>query len=332
MSKTSPQSIGAGASRSGAVSFDPAALMRIQHLPWRARGVVQGFLSGLHKSPAHGFSVEFTEYRPYTPGDDLRFLDWKLLARSDRLQLKQFEDETNRRCWLLVDQSRSMGFGTQGYSKADYARTAAATLAWFLAGQRDAVGLLGFDVTVRQYLPARFRPGHLRRLLQLLEQPLGGTATDLAAPLTEVTRLANRRGLVVLLSDLLAPLDLLATRLSWLRARGHEVLLLRILDPRELDFDLPGEALFTDLETGRELHIDPVAAREGYHQKFAAHADQLRQICGDLGIDLTVLTTATPLHEPLVALLQSRARGAGGRRPGSAGLGTPQPPAREGPA
>ncbi|MFM7162538.1 MAG: DUF58 domain-containing protein, partial [Planctomycetaceae bacterium] len=117
--------------------------------------------------------------------------------------------------------------------------------------------------------------------------------------------------LVVLLSDLLAPLDLLATRLSWLWARGHEVLLLRILDPRELDFDLPGEALFTDLETGRELHIDPVAAREGYHQKFAAHADQLRQICGDLGIDLTVLTTATPLHEALVALLQSRARGAG---------------------
>ena len=326
MSTPSPSQPAARSPGGGPVSFDPAALMRIKHLPWRARSVVQGFLSGLHKSPAHGFAVEFTEYRPYTPGDDLRFLDWKLLARSDRLQLKQFEDETNRRCWLLVDQSRSMAFGTQGYSKADYARTAAATLAWFLAGQRDAVGLLGFDATVRQYLPARFRPGHLRRLLQLLEQPLGGTATDLAAPLTEVTRLANRRGLVVLLSDLLAPLDLLATRLSWLRARGHEVLLLRVLDPRELDFDLPGEALFTDLETGRELHIDPVAAREGYQKKFADHAHQIRQICGELGIDLTVLTTATPLHEALVALLQSRARGAGrgGRRAGGGGNSSPR--------
>src|SRR5687768_10115342 len=159
--------------------IDPAALMAIRNLELRARTVVEGFWHGLHRSPYHGFSVEFTEYRPYTPGDDPRYLDWKLVGRTDRYFIKKFEDETNLRCQLLIDGSRSMTFGSRGYTKADYAHTFAATLAHFLHHQGDAVGLLTFDETVREYLPPRHRPGHLRQLMLALEKPAGGQATDL---------------------------------------------------------------------------------------------------------------------------------------------------------
>ena len=152
---------------------DPKALMAIRNLELRARVVVEGFWKGLHRSPYHGFSVEFTEYRQYSPGDDTRYLDWRLYARSDRHYLKRFEDETNLRCHLLVDQSRSMDYGSLTYSKSDYARTLAATLAWFLHGQGDAVGLLSFDERVRDYLPPRHRHGHLRQLMLALGTPAG---------------------------------------------------------------------------------------------------------------------------------------------------------------
>src|SRR5260221_8325875 len=157
--------------------IDPAALMRIKNLQLRAKVVVDGFLSGMHKSPIHGFSVEFTEYRAYSPGDDLRYLDWRLLARSDRYYLKRFEDETNLRCYLLVDLSRSMAFRSLAYDKAEYARTAAATIAYFLTLQRDAVGLITFDQAIQEYLPVRFRPGHMHRLMLCLERATAGQAT-----------------------------------------------------------------------------------------------------------------------------------------------------------
>src|SRR5947208_11985452 len=149
--------------------IDPAALMRIKSMQLRARVVVEGLMSGLHRSPYHGFSVEFTEYRQYSPGDDLRYLDWKLYARSDRYYLKRFEDETNLRSWLLVDLSRSMGYSSLSYDKASYARTAAATIAYFLSLQRDAIGLITFDAAIKDFLPARFRPGHLHRLMRCLD-------------------------------------------------------------------------------------------------------------------------------------------------------------------
>src|SRR6187549_2437652 len=168
--------------------IDPQVLMRIKNLELRARIVVQGFWNGLHRSPYHGFSVEFTEYRQYTPGDDPRYLDWRLYARSDRYYLKRFEDETNLRCYLLVDLSRSMGYSSLAYDKAEYAKTAAATIAYFLSLQRDAVGLVTFDAAIKDYLPARFRPGHLHRLMLCLEQTPAGTGTDLTAPLEQVAK------------------------------------------------------------------------------------------------------------------------------------------------
>src|SRR6266576_5032301 len=209
--------------------IDPQALMNIRNLEMRARVVVEGFWNGIHRSPYHGFSVEFTEYRQYTPGDDPRYLDWRVFARSDRYFIKKFEDETNLRCHLLVDNSRSMTYGSRGYSKAQYAATLAATLAYFLYLQGDAVGLLTFDEQIREYLPARHRTGHLRHLMLRLEQPAAGQTTDLAAPLKRVIETVKKRALLVLISDLLAPIETLEKNLTALTASGHDVLLFHIL-------------------------------------------------------------------------------------------------------
>src|SRR5215212_7320108 len=242
----------ASRARSASSFIDPQTLMRIKSLEMRAKIVVQGFLSGLHRSPHHGFSVEFSEYREYSPGDDPRYLDWRLFARSDRYYIKRFEEETNLRCHLLVDLSRSMGFSSIKYTKVEYARTMAATLAYFLSHQRDAVGLVTFDEGINEYLPARYRPGHLHRLMVCLERSVGGKSTDLSAPLEQVAAAVRRRGMVVLISDLLARTELLRTHLGYLRSQGHEVVLLRVLDPAELDFKFDKAATFVDMESGRD--------------------------------------------------------------------------------
>ncbi|MBC7821878.1 MAG: DUF58 domain-containing protein [Planctomycetaceae bacterium] len=284
--------------------------MRIKNLQLRAKAVVEGFLSGLHRSPYHGFSVEFSEYRQYTPGDDPRYLDWRLYARSDRYYLKRFEDETNLRCYLLVDLSRSMGFHSAAlaYDKAEYAKTVAATIAYFLTLQRDAVGLITFDQTIRDYLPARYRSGHLHRLMMCLEHQLAGTETDLGLPLEQVAQTARKRGVVVLLSDLLAPVESLETKLGYLRSQGHEVVVIRVLDPAEVNFAFQDEAMFFDLESGRELYVDPIAMRANYQERFTEHAQDLSRACSSLGIDVYDLTTDQPLELALFDLLNSRMR------------------------
>src|SRR5581483_3593384 len=265
-------------------SIDPKALMAIRHLELRARVVVEGFWNGLHRSPYHGFSVEFTEYRQYTPGDDTRYLDWRVFARTDRYYLKKFEDETNLRCHLLVDQSRSMEYGSIGHSKSAYARTLAATLAWFLNGQGDAVGLFTFDERVRDYLPARHRHGHLRQLMLALEKETSGTDTRLDAPLRRVSELVRKRGLVVLISDLLAPVDQLESSLGRLAAAGHEVILFQVLDPNELAFDFHRAMLCRDVESGRDVYLDPETVRADYQRRFEEHSQAVEKICRRLGI------------------------------------------------
>ena len=290
--------------------LDPAALMSIRNLELRARTVVEGFWHGLHRSPYHGFSVEFSEYRPYAPGDDPRYLDWKLVGRTDRYFIKKFEDETNLRAYLLTDTSRSMSFGSRGVTKLDYARTLAATLAYFLAQQGDATGLLTFDETVREYLPARHRPGHLRHLMLALERPAEGRSTDLAAPLRRVAELVRKRGLVVLISDLLAPAEALAAPLALLTAARHEVIVLQVLDPAELTFDFADPARFVDVETRRDLFIDPALARKNYRAQFDAHLAAIRATCQQLGITHLQLTTTQPLELALFDFLKARsARG-----------------------
>ena len=280
--------------------------MRIKPLELRAKIVVEGFQSGLNRSPKHGFSVEFTEYRQYSPGDDPRYLDWKLFARSDRYYIKLFEDETNLRCHLLVDLSKSMEYGSGSYNKADYARTLAATLAFFLSNQRDATGLLTFDETVREYVPARFRPGHLRRLLVALERRGEGASTNLQHPLQQAAERLNKRGMVVLVSDLLAPLDEFADHLTFLRTRGHEVVVFQVLDPLELQFNFEKPALFEDVESGKEIYVDPEAARDGYMSRLQRHLDEIDETCSRLGIPFRRVSTADPLEHVLAEFLRQR--------------------------
>ncbi len=294
--------------------IDPQTLMRIKSLQMRARVAVEGFIKGIHRSPYHGFSVEFSEYREYSPGDDPRFLDWRLFARSDRYYVKRFEDETNLRCYLVLDTSRSMSYTSGSYRKIDYARTAAATIAYFLSLQRDAVGLIAFEDKITEYLPARYRPGHLRRLLAALEREPEGRATNLAEPLEQIAATVRKRGLIVLISDLLAPVDLLKTRLGYLRSRGHDVVVLRILDPAEVTFAFTTAAMFHDVESGRELYIDPGMARAEYLRRFAAHAADIEKSCVDLGIEFEAITIDTPLELVLFDLLRLRMRR--GRQPG----------------
>jgi uncharacterized protein (DUF58 family) len=294
--------------RRGEGFVDAKALMAIRSLELRARVVVEGFWNGLHRSPYHGFSVEFTEYRQYSPGDDTRYLDWRLYARSDRYYLKKFEDETNLRCHLLVDQSRSMKYGTLGYTKSDYARTLAATLAWFLNGQGDAVGLFTFAERVRDYLPARHRHGHLRQLMHALEKESEGSETNLGEPLRRVAELARKRGLIVLISDLLAPVDELERNLGRLTAAGHEVVIFQILDPNELAFDFNRAMLFQDVESQKDIYLDPETVRAEYQRQLHAHGLGVETICRKLGFAFHRVVTNEPMDVALFNFLQSRNR------------------------
>ena len=280
--------------------------MAIKDLELRARIVVEGFWKGMHRSPYHGFSVEFTEYRQYTPGDDPRYLDWRLYARTDRYYIKKFEDETNLRCILLVDNSRSMTYGSLAWSKAHYAHTLAATLAYFLSRQGDAVGLLTFDETIREYLPARNRPGHLRHLMLLLEKPAEGMGTDINAPLNRIIDVVRRRGLVVLISDLLSPLESLEKNLTALAAWGHEIVLFQVLDPAELNFTFDKASLFEDVESRRGLYIDPEQARRDYFQRFQAHNAAVQTIADKIGATYVKFGTDRALELALFDFLRAR--------------------------
>jgi uncharacterized protein (DUF58 family) len=294
--------------------IDVGALMKIHSLELRARGLVEGLWRGLHRSPYHGFSVEFTEYRPYSPGDDVRFLDWRLYARSDRDYVKKYEDETNLRCHLLFDHSRSMSYGSRGWTKADYGATLAATLASFLFAQGDAVGLTTFAGQVDDHLPARNRPGHLRRLLTALERPAEGRATAVGRALEHAAELLRRRGMVVLLSDLLVPLQECERPLAALRAAGHEVVVFQLLDPVERTLALEGPTLLRDLESDQLLHVDPAAARPAYQRALERHLADLTTLCARLGVDRHLFLTDRPLESALLEFLGERAQRARRRR------------------
>jgi uncharacterized protein (DUF58 family) len=295
-------------SKSEAGFVDPKALMAIRNLELRARVVVEGFWNGLHRSPYHGFSVEFSEYRPYSPGEDTRYMDWRLYARSDRYYLKKFEEETNLRCHLLVDQSRSMNYGSLGYSKSDYARTFAATLAWFLNAQGDAVGLFTFDERVREYYPARHRHGHLRQLMLALEHSGDGKQTNLREPLRRAAELVRKRGMIVLISDLLAPTDELEPHLARLTAAGHEIVVFQVLDPNELSFDFHNPSLFHDVESGRDFYIDPDTERADYQRRLEAHIAEIERICRKLGFAYHRAVTSRAMDLALMDFLRGRLR------------------------
>ena len=288
-----------------AQGIDPQALFAIKDLELRARVVVEGLWSGLHRSPYAGFSVEFTEYRQYSPGDDLRYLDWKLLARSDRLYIKKFEDETNLRCLILVDTSRSMLFGSRGWSKAAYARTLAATFAYFLGQQRDVVGLALFDRKVHEYLPPRWKPGHIRHMMSLLEREPTGRESRLSDALDEVARLNPKRSLVLLLSDFLAPVSEWEPALARLAVARNDVRAVQVLDPAEVNLDFGQTAVWEDMETNRRVYIDPTQARAGYQTRFNAHQAELKAALEKRGITHQIAVTDQPMDFVLLELLKA---------------------------
>lgn len=288
-------------------NVDLAALMRIRSLELRARLVMEGFWKGMHRSPLHGFSAEFSEYRQYVVGDDPRFIDWKVMARSDRSYVKKFEEETNLRCQLLLDASASMAYGSNGFTKLDYAATLGATLGLFLKEQGDAAGLTVFDEKIRDHLPAKARSGQWHALLVNLQKAgAAAVAGGPRLPLRPLGEMIRRRALLVLMSDFLMPLDGLDQDLGLLGAMQHDVVVFHIMDPAELDFPFTEGAQFSDAETGGKLLLDPVSARSAYLTRLQAHLDRLKAICARQGAEYRLIRTDTPLEKDLFDFLHAR--------------------------
>ena len=284
--------------------LDPQALFAIADLDLRARVVVEGLWAGLQRSPLAGFSSEFTEYRPYTPGDDLRYLDWRALARTDRHYLKRFEDETNLRCHLLVDCSRSMHFGSVGVTKGGYARTLAATLAYFLLRQRDLVGLAMFAEGLEDMLPARWRRGQWRHLLALLERRSQARDTRMERALDQVAPLWRRRSLVVIVSDFLSPVADWERALGRLAATGHDIRAIQIVDPAERTLDFGKSGVWEDVENGRRLYIDPEQARGRYLERYGTHQQDVKRALQSRGVAHIVAGLDQPLDFVLLEFMR----------------------------
>jgi uncharacterized protein (DUF58 family) len=276
--------------------LDPADVARLGGIEVVAEGVVEGFLAGLHRSPFRGFSVEFTEHRAYQPGDELRYLDWRILARSDRLFVKQFEEETNLRAMILVDASRSMAWrgAPERLTKRAYADRLAAALALILLRQRDATGLVTFDEEVRQVIPARVKAGQWTRLVRgLLDTPDGrGTAAHAALQL--LTALLARRGLVVLISDLLFDRELALAALRYLRHRGHQVIVFHLMDPAEVQLAGPPEVRFTDPESSASVVVRPRELARAYADTVQREVSAWRTACRRHGIAYHHVQTDLP--------------------------------------
>lgn len=288
--------------------LDTATLARISSMQLLARTVVEGFILGLHRSPFRGFSVEFAEYRAYAPGDDIRHIDWKAYAKTDRYFVKQFEEETNLACHVLLDASASMSYGSQALTKSGYAARLAACLSYFMMRQRDAAGLLIFDTAIRELLPPAMRPTHLHRLLGALESCRPGGETDLAGPLHQAAGAIRSRGLIVLISDLLSDVRPLLGALQHLKFCGHDVIVFQVLDRDELEFPFGDLAEFTDLETGQRVKTSSRSARQQYLRELEAHQSAIRDGCAELRIDLAVLDTRMPLDIALAEYLYRRGR------------------------
>ena len=288
--------------------LDPAVIARLGSLELKARTIVEGFLSGLHRSPFKGFSVEFAEYRQYMPGDDLATIDWKVYARSDRYYVKKFEEETNLDCHLMVDVSASMSYGSHAFTKLEYASCLAGALAYLMNRQRDAVGLIGFDDRVVSMLPASARPGHLRSLLVTLDQLRPGHRTDVSKPLHQLADALSRRGMVVVISDLLDDPTSVVRGLKHFQYRGTDVIVFHVLDPDELDFPFDRATRFEDLETGEEIMAVPELVRAQYMTEINSLIDRYRRELGASGIDYQLLSTKQPIELALLSYLSARAK------------------------
>lgn len=286
--------------------IDPEQLAQIGDLQLLARTVVEGMMSGMHRSPVSGSSIEFAQYRPYAQGDDPRFVDWKLFGRTDRLHLKQYEEETTMRCTILLDCSASMDYGSGRITKFNYARMLAACIAMLLQMQRDAAGLVAYHEKLVQYVPPLSNKHHLRRIFVELEGLRPQGPTDTAGALHFLGDVLKPRGMVVLISDLLHPIDEMIDHLRSLRARRHDVLVLQISDPAEQTFPFDASQTFIDAESGREQYAVPDTVREQYLENRKRHFDRIRGECLAFEIDIEEFTTSEPLDRALHFFLHRR--------------------------
>ena len=296
-------------SRPGELRFlDPAIIARLGSLELRAKTIVEGFLSGLHRSPLRGFSVEFAEYRQYFPGDELSTIDWKVYARTDRYVVKKFEEETNLKGYLLLDVSGSMAYGSGSLTKLEYGSVLAASLAYLMQQQRDAAGLVAFDDTIRTFIPPGLRPGHLNALLHALDRQQAERRTDSAPPLNQLAEALTKRGLVVLISDLFDDPARVVKGLKHLRHRGCDVLVFHVLDHAELTFPFDHPVRFKDLEDASEMLTHPARVRDAYLAAVTEFIATYRRELGAAGIDYQVLDTSQPLDQALLTYLATRGK------------------------
>jgi uncharacterized protein (DUF58 family) len=289
--------------------LDPKTLDKIKRLDVRARLVVEGFITGQHKSPYHGFAIEFATHREYVPGDDIKHIDWKVWSKTDRLYIKEYEEETNLRCTIILDASKSMRYGEAaagGWSKFDYAATCAASLAYLLQQQQDAVGLVTFNTRIRRSLPASSHPSHLKLLLHELEQTRPDDRTDVGDVFGELARQISRRGMIVLISDLFLDPARLADALQQFRLRRHEVIVFHVMHDDELTFPFDDNTLFRGLETDVQLHTEPRALRRSYLEAVERFVAQVRKTCAGAGIDYVLMNTRMPLDAALSSYLHFR--------------------------
>lgn len=289
-------------------TLDPQTLAKLRGLTLRAQHIVEGYVAGLHRSPYHGFSIEFAEHREYAPGDDLRYVDWKVFGRTDKFYLKQFEDETNLIAYLVVDGSESMGYcgPAGGLSKLEYAQCLAATLAWLVLQQQDAVGLVTYDEAIQANVPPSSHAGHLRYLLETLEamRPTGRTACGRV--FHELAERFRKRGVVVILSDLLDDVSSLEAGLKHMAHRRHDVILLHLLDRAELDFPFRRPTLFDGMERSPAVLADPRSLRQAYLRELRAFRTQLETRARQLSLDYQLIPTSQPLDETLSRYLARR--------------------------
>lgn len=289
--------------------LSPEILASISSLELLARTVVEGFISGLHRSPFTGFSTEFAEYRQYLPGDDLRHLDWKLLGRTDRYFIKKYRADTNSQCHILIDSSRSMSYTTGSVSKLQYARFLAAALAYLANRQQDAVGLFAFDQEIRTHVPAFNRTGHLRTLFGHMEQLAPGNETKVATVLHQVAERITKRGIIILISDLYDDPEEIIGALQHLRFKGNDVIVFHVLDRNEREFNFTEPVLLKDAETEEMIHVMPDVLAEGYRETFNQHLERLRDGAARNRIDYELLTTDKPLDTSLFSFLSRRSSG-----------------------
>jgi uncharacterized protein (DUF58 family) len=290
--------------------LDPNVLAGISSLDLLAKTVVDSFVAGLHRSPDSGFSQEFTEYRAYTPGDDLRHVDWNLFARTERCYLKRYRGETNTQLTVLLDASNSMQYTSGPPKKMDYACYLAASLFYLaIRNQRDAAGLIVFDDEVRDYIRPSTRPGQLSRLFAGLERAEPRARTDFAKPLTHFQNVLRRRGMVIMISDFYEDPETVVRTIAPLRFRGNEVVLFHVLDPQEIRPVLNGSAILVDIETDQKIEVIPEYTKTTYRTKIDAHIEQLRSRARGVGMDYQLLVTSQPLDMALREYLSLRQAG-----------------------